>query len=80
MPLSYLAVQLSPLLRTGLAWPSSPAMVVERMLYLVCGFGATYTPAIIIFLNDGDIWGCYLYFGVTFTAANRMIRELVHFY
>ena len=29
MPLSCLAEGLSPLLRTGLAWPSSPAVLVE---------------------------------------------------
>ena len=48
-------------LTTSLAWPSTPAMLVE----MGCFFGvcATNTPAIIVVAFNGEIWEGDLYSG-----------------
>ena len=57
------SIWLSPPLRTGFAWPSSPAMLDGCFISCVA-LHAMYTPAIIVFFKkDGKIWGCDLYSG-----------------
>ena len=57
MPLPCVAVWLSLLLRTGLAWPCSPALLVEM--------GALFIAQLQQYrLKDGEIWGLQLLVGI----------------
>ena len=75
-----LAVWLS-LLGAGLAWSSSPAMLVETGLFISCiTLSGTYTPAIIcIYIYDEKlVWGGgggkgLNYTSSTYTTANRVL-------
>ena len=81
MPLPFLAVSLSPPLRTSLALPSSPSALVAWALYLVCGSQCDFTPAITDIFKDGEIgvgegvW-CSHYSGANYPLANTVIPDL----
>ena len=65
MALSCIAVWLSPLLRTGLAWPSSPVILVVMGGWLL--LVETCSPAIIdFFLRMAKFWGA------TYTPADTV--------